>query len=141
MDIKLEYGLELNLTVTACICVSIWASLYHISSLGQTYIVILQIYGILFVHFHFPPLSECVCGEGGGGGNFSKDWLARLLLLPDLAVYNNCICICFLYTYLYLYLYSFFCLFLFIFVCFFVFVFVFFSFPKSPPSLSALQNQ
>ena len=55
---------------------------------------ILQIYGISFVHFHFPPLSECVCGEGGGGGNFSKDWLARLLLLPDLAVCNNGICIC-----------------------------------------------
>ena len=36
------------------------------------------------IHFHFPPLSECVCGDGGGGGNFSKDWLARLLLLPDL---------------------------------------------------------
>ena len=67
---------------------------------------ILQIYDISFVHFHFPPLSECVCGEGGGGGNFSKDWLARLLLLPDLAVCNNGIGICF-FVYVFVFVFVF----------------------------------
>ena len=60
MDIKLEYGLELNLTVTACICVSIWASLYHMSSLGLTYIEYCK--SMIFHLFTFTfPLCPSVC--------------------------------------------------------------------------------
>ena len=48
------------MTVTACICVSIWASLYHISSLGLTYIEYCK--SMIFHLFTFTfPLCPSVC--------------------------------------------------------------------------------
>ena len=106
------------MTVTACICVSIWASLYHISSLGLTYIEYCK--SMIFHVFTFTfPLCPSVCvGRAGVVVTFPKTGLH--------------VC-CFL-----LILQSAIMVFVFVFVIKFVFVFVFvFEAPSFPHNLRA----
>ena len=106
------------MTVTACICVSIWASLYHISPLGLTYIEYCK--SMIFHVFTFTfPLCPSVCvGRAGVVVTFPKTGLH--------------VC-CFL-----LILQSAIMVFVFVFVIKFVFVFVFvFEAPSFPHNLRA----